>query len=90
LTKYKSLTKLTSINFRNKSTFIHCFSHLRRPFDHFVLPTFLRKMPLLENSILSLRCFGWNGGREKNYSFSCPALRLFMKCSLLCRFVDNS
>lgn len=58
LTKYKSLAKLTSINFRNKSTFIHCFSHLRRPFDHFVLPTFLRKMPLLENSILSLRCFG--------------------------------
>lgn len=58
LTKCKRLTKLTSINFRNKSTFIHCFSHLRRPFDHFVLPTFLRKMPLLENSILSLRCFG--------------------------------
>lgn len=61
LTKYKRLTKLTSINFRNKSTFIHCFSHLRRPFDHFVLPTFLRKMPLLEkfNSLAQVLWMKW-------------------------------
>lgn len=74
MTKYKRLTKLTSINFRNKSTFIHCFSHLRRPFDHFVLPTFLRKMPLLEkfNSLAQVLWMKWRSWKKLLIFMSCP------------------